>query len=86
MCLAIPAKILELLDDHMAQVSIMGTTREISLDLTPSAQQGDYVLVHAGFAIEIVDEQYARDTLAVIEEMGDVVDTEELMNASGVAL
>lgn len=86
MCLAIPAKILELLDDHMAQVSIMGTTREISLDLTPSAQQGDYVLVHAGFAIEIVDEQYARETLAVIQEMGDVVDTEELMSASGVAL
>lgn len=86
MCLAIPARILELLDDHMAQVSIMGTTREISLDLTPSAHQGDYVLVHAGFAIEIVDEQYARETLAVIQEMGDVVDTEELMSASGVAL
>ena len=42
--------------------------------------------VHAGFAIEIVDEQYARETLAVIQEMGDVVDTEELMSASGVAL
>ncbi|NPD31092.1 HypC/HybG/HupF family hydrogenase formation chaperone [Eggerthellaceae bacterium zg-1084] len=74
MCLAIPAQVTELRDDHMAEVSIMGTTRSISLDLTPQAQVGDYVLVHAGFAIEVVDEQHAQETLALIDEMSELVD------------
>ena len=41
---------------NLATVDILGVTREISVDLTPQAQVGDYVLVHAGFAIEVVDE------------------------------
>ena len=51
MCLAIPAKITELDEGNMATVDILGVTRSISIDLTPQATVGDYVLVHAGFAI-----------------------------------
>ena len=68
MCLAIPMKIASLNEDRMATVDVLGVTREISLDLTPQAQVGDYVLVHAGFAIEVVDEQYAQETLDLIKE------------------
>ena len=74
MCLAIPMKIEELKGDGMALVSVMGATRDAALDLTPEAKVGDYVLVHAGFAIEIVDEQSAEETLALIQEMSDLVD------------
>ena len=51
MCLAIPMKISQLDDNRLATVDVLGVTRQISLDLTPQAQVGDYVLVHAGFAI-----------------------------------
>lgn len=74
MCLAIPMQVTELLDGGMARVSAMGAERDIATDLTPQAQVGDYVLVHAGFAIEIVDEQYAAETLELIQTMADLVD------------
>ena len=77
MCLAIPARITELKENNMAEVSIMGTTREISIDLTPQASLGDYVLVHAGFSIEVVGEAYAKETLALIDEMSELVDAFE---------
>ena len=74
MCLAIPAQITEVKDGNMVEVTVMGATREVSIDLTPQAQLGDYVLVHAGFAIEVVDEQYAAETLELIQSMADLVD------------
>ena len=49
MCLAIPAKVAKLEEGNLATVDILGVSREISVDLTPQAQVGDYVLVHAGF-------------------------------------
>lgn len=72
MCLAIPAKISSINDDNLAIVDILGTTREISLDLTPQAGEGDFVLVHAGFAIEVVDEQFAQETIELIKEFPDL--------------
>ena len=72
MCLAIPMKIASLNEDRVATVDVLGVTREISLDLTPQAQVGDYVLVHAGFAIEVVDEQYAQETLDLIKEFPEL--------------
>ena len=72
MCLAIPMKIASLNEDRMATVDVLGVTREISLNLTPQAQVGDYVLVHAGFAIEVVDEQYAQETLDLIKEFPEL--------------
>lgn len=74
MCLAIPMKVLELKDGGMAKVTAMGAERDVALDLTPQAAVGDYVLVHAGFAIEVVDEAYAEDTLALIGEMTELID------------
>ena len=67
MCLAIPAKVIELKDDRLATVDILGVTRDISLDLTPQAAVGDFVLVHAGFSIEVVDPDYAQETIDLIK-------------------
>lgn len=66
MCLAIPAKITELKDNRLATVDILGVKRDIALDLTPQAELGDFVLVHAGFAIEVVDPDYAQETIDLI--------------------
>lgn len=76
MCLAIPAKIIELKKDRLATVDILGVTRDISVDLTPQAQTGDFVLVHAGFAIEIVDPDYARETIDLIKDFPDFIQEE----------
>ena len=76
MCLAIPALITETKPDRMATVNILGVTREVALDLTPQAEAGDYVLVHAGFAIEVVDEQFAQETIDLIKQFPDLADLE----------
>lgn len=69
MCLAIPAKIESLDGDGLATASIMGARRQVSLDLTPGVGVDDYVLVHAGFAIEVVDKDVANQTLEIIKDM-----------------
>lgn len=74
MCLAIPSKVEELLDDNMAKVSCMGAGRVISIDLVPGVKAGDYVLMHAGFAIEIIDEDYANETLELIAQFPELID------------
>ena len=79
MCLAIPMKISQLDDNRLATVDVLGVTRQISLDLTPQAQVGDYVLVHAGFAIEVVDEQYAQETLELIRQFPDLAADEVML-------
>ena len=82
MCLAVPMKVLEIKDDGMALVTAMGAQRDVALDLTPQAAVGDYVLVHAGFSIEVVDEQYAQETLELIQMMADMAD-DPLFDAAG---
>lgn len=72
MCLAIPAKVTELKDDRLATVDILGVTRDISVDLTPQATVGDFVLVHAGFAIEVVDPDYAQETIDLIKQFPEL--------------
>lgn len=74
MCLAIPAKVAALEEGNLATVDILGVKREISIDLTPQAQVGDYVLVHAGFAIEVVDEQFAQETIDLIKQFPELAD------------
>ena len=78
MCLAIPGKIETIDSDNLATVNIMGVSRSVSVDLTPNAQVGDYVLVHAGFAIEIVDAEYAQETIDLIKDFPDMVGDELL--------
>ena len=74
-------KITEIKSEGMAHVSAMGAERDIAIDLTPQAGVGDYVLVHAGFAIEVVDEQYAAETLDLIKDMSDMIDDPLLAGA-----
>ncbi|MFH1620418.1 MAG: HypC/HybG/HupF family hydrogenase formation chaperone [bacterium] len=68
MCLAIPGKI-EKTGETSAKVSFSGVLREVSLALVPDAKKGDYVLVHAGFAIQVLDEKEAAETLRLFEEL-----------------
>lgn len=67
MCLAIPARIASI-DGIMGVIDLDGVRREISLILCPGAQVGQYALVHAGFAISVIDEEQARLGLETFEE------------------
>lgn len=69
MCLAIPAQVRSLGENNMAEVEIMGVTRHVSLDLIPEAAVGDHVLVHAGFAIQVVDEEFANETIELLKQL-----------------
>jgi len=73
MCLAIPAKITKI-DGTDAEVEIGGIGRKASLMLTPEAQVGDYVLLHAGYAINIVDQKEAKETLAIFAEISQLME------------
>jgi hydrogenase expression/formation protein HypC len=69
MCLAIPARIVSVGEFGMAEVDILGVTRKVSLDLVPDAVANDHVLVHAGFAIQVVSEEEAQETLDLLMQM-----------------
>ena len=69
MCLAIPAEVIEIQENDLAVVEAGGAKKLISLSLVDDVRVGDYVLVHAGFAIEIVDEREAKKTIELFEEL-----------------
>ena len=69
MCVAVPARV-KSIEGLTADVEVGGVSRKISVQLTPEVQEDDYVLVHAGFAIQVVDEGEARQTLKLFEELG----------------
>ena len=68
MCLAVPGKII-VIQDMLATVEIGGVTRKISIMLLPEAKVGEFVLVHAGFAIQSIDEEEVRKTLELYKEL-----------------
>jgi hydrogenase expression/formation protein HypC len=69
MCLAIPSEIVEI-REKMATIEVAGVRREVSLLLLPEeASVGEYVLVHAGFAIQKIDKEAAEETLKLFEEI-----------------
>jgi hydrogenase expression/formation protein HypC len=79
MCLAIPGKIksIELQYDgalRMAKINFGGITKEASLEMLPDANIGDYVLVHVGVAISIVNEEEAQKTFKYLKEIGELGD------------
>lgn len=80
MCLGVPGKILEVPDSEwgMAKVEIGGVSRDVSLQLVPDAAVGDWVLVHAGFAIQLIDEQEAEETIKLLNEISGGVAFEPL--------
>ncbi len=75
MCLAVPMKLIKREGD-MGVVELGGVTREISLMMMPDAQVGEYVIVHAGFAIQRLDEEEAKLTLELFRQMGDYPEEE----------
>ena len=85
MCLAIPAKVVTIGENHMADVDILGGSRTVSLDLVPEAVIGDHVLVHAGYAIQIVDEQFAKETLDLMLEMDLIAEETEGIDLAAAA-
>ena len=71
MCLAIPA-LVKSIEGHQAEVDIDGVTRQASLQLTPEAKVGDYVLLHTGYAINVIDPDEAEETLKLLRELSEV--------------
>lgn len=76
MCLAIPAKVIELLGDDRAIIDIGGMQKEISLGLVEDVRAGDYVIVHVGYALARLDEEEAARTLALFAEMNALQERE----------
>lgn len=70
MCLAVPAKLISK-RDGLGLVELGGVEREVSLMLTPEAEVGQYLIVHAGFAINVMDEEEAGTTLALLNELAE---------------
>ncbi|MCB1390104.1 MAG: HypC/HybG/HupF family hydrogenase formation chaperone [Rhodobiaceae bacterium] len=83
MCLAIPAKVIELAGDDMAVVALEGVKKRISVALLEDVAEGDYVLVHVGYALHKVSPEEAERTLALMSEAG--VLAEELEEITGGA-
>ena len=80
MCLAVPGKILEIdtsANPIMGKVNFGGIKKDVCLELVPEAKCGDYVVVHVGFALSIVDEQEALETLKILEQMGEMGESEK---------
>lgn len=67
MCVAVPMKIVSA-EGTLGVAELGGVKREVSLVLVPEAQEGDYVLVHAGFAISVIDQKEAQETLRILKE------------------
>lgn len=78
MCLGIPAQIVEIVDleGSLAKAEISGVRRAVSIALCPEAGVGDWVLVHVGFALGLIDEEQARETLELLEQMGEAYEQE----------
>jgi hydrogenase expression/formation protein HypC len=71
MCLAVPGKIVSI-KDRLAMVDLAGTIRKASVLLVPDARIGNYVLIHSGFAIQVLDEDDAIETLKLLEAVDEV--------------
>ena len=81
MCLAVPGKIMSVVGEDLAwqaRVDFGGVLKEVNLAYVPEAQIGDYVLVHVGFAISVVDEEEAGKVFGYLKEMGELGELAEL--------
>lgn len=88
MCLAVPGKILSISGEdlaRMARVSFGGIVKEVSLVFTPEANVGEYVIVHVGFALSVVEEAEALLTFSYLKQMGDLIELENLEPPAGEA-
>jgi hydrogenase expression/formation protein HypC len=69
MCLGIPAQLVSMAENGLATAEVSGVRREVSTALVPEAREGDWVLVHVGFALHTIDEEEAARTLELLEEI-----------------
>jgi hydrogenase expression/formation protein HypC len=76
MCLAVPGKVIDISGDdpflRTGRVSFNGVIKSVSLTCAPEAKPGDYVLVHVGVAISVIDEKEARETFLYLQQMGEL--------------
>jgi len=75
MCLAVPGKIVEIYDlagTRMCKIDFGGVIREACLQALPEAKVGDFTIVHAGFALNVLSETEARETLDALRELGEI--------------
>jgi hydrogenase expression/formation protein HypC len=79
MCLAIPSKIVEIKND-MATIDVDGVERKVSLLLLESAAVGEYVIVHAGFAIQKIDETAAKESLTILRELAALTEKKDTLD------
>lgn len=80
MCLGIPGKVVELSTEHdtlMGKVDFGGVFKRVCLAYTPQAQPGQYVIVHVGFALEVIDESEAQRVFAFLERMNELQEVRE---------
>lgn len=72
MCLAIPGKVVEIVDveNNLAKVEVGGVRRNVNIGMLDDTQVGDYVLIHVGFAMSKIDEKQAEEMLRVLQELG----------------
>lgn len=82
MCLSIPGKLEKIVAEldptfRIGSVNFDGIKKDVNLAMVPEAKIGDYVLVHVGAAISIVDEQEAKETMDLIKQMGEMGDLED---------
>jgi len=81
MCLGVPGKVVEMIEDSplgmaMARVSFGGIIKEVCLAYVPEAGVGDYVIVHAGFALNVIDEEEAMEVFQMLKEMEELAELE----------
>jgi hydrogenase expression/formation protein HypC len=69
MCLGIPVEVVKINDEETALIELTGVQKEINIQLVPQVKIGDWVILHAGFAIEIIDEKEAEKTLDSFREL-----------------
>ncbi len=75
MCMGVPMLLLEIDNNQMGRAETLGVSRIISLRLVPDARIGDYLLVHAGFAIEKINAEEAEENMNLLQEMIGVLET-----------
>lgn len=79
MCLGIPGRVIDLYQEHdvlMGKVDFGGVFKRVCLEHVPEVRQGEHVIVHAGFALSVVDEDEAQQVFKFLEAMGDLDDLE----------
>ena len=84
MCLGIPGKILSIYEDHgtkMANIDFGGVRREACIEVIPDAKPGDWTIIHAGFALNLLSEDEALETLEMFKEISELADQDQIFSS-----